>query len=106
MPILEGVASIHRKAGVSRIYCNIHPQMAAYAVAVDSPFFAVSRRDGSFTLAAVPSGTHTYHAWRAGANRLTGTSNCHQRRYPMRGSWEKSARLIGLSRFRKGANDV
>jgi len=62
------------KAGVSRLFCNIHPQMAAYVVAVDSSYFAVSREDGSFTLKNVPPGTYTYRAWRAGsAEILTGT---------------------------------
>lgn len=61
------------KTGVSRIYCNIHPQMAAYVVAVDSPYFAVSRKDGSFTLPDVPAGRYTFHAWRAGVATVTGT---------------------------------
>ena len=61
------------KPGVSRIFCNIHPHMAAYVVAVDSSLFTVSGDDGSFTLHGVPEGTYTYHAWRAGAAPLTGT---------------------------------
>lgn len=60
------------KPGVSRIFCNIHPQMAAYVVAVDSPWLAVSADNGAFTLADVPPGTYTYHAWRPGAPHLTG----------------------------------
>jgi plastocyanin len=61
------------KPGVSRIFCNIHPQMAAYVVAVDSPLFAVSDDTGEFTLRSVPEGPYTYHAWRAGAQPLTGS---------------------------------
>jgi plastocyanin len=61
------------KAGISRLFCNIHPQMAAYVIAVDSPYFAVSDENGSFTLPAVPSGTYTYRAWRAGGSSLAGT---------------------------------
>ena len=61
------------KAGISRLFCNIHPQMAAYVIAVDSPYFAVSDDDGRFVLPEVPAGTHTYRAWRAGASPLTGT---------------------------------
>ncbi len=60
------------KPGVSRVFCNIHPQMAAYVVSVDSPWFAVSAADGSFTLPDVPAGTYTYQAWRAGGPTLTG----------------------------------
>jgi len=54
------------KEGVSRLFCNIHPNMAAYVVAVDSPFFAASDADGAFTLRA-PPGRYSYKAWRAGA---------------------------------------
>ena len=60
--------------GLSRIFCNIHPHMAAYVMAVDSPYFARSDDSGAFTIAAVPAGTYTYHAWRPGAAAgLTGT---------------------------------
>jgi plastocyanin len=62
------------QTGLSRIFCNIHPNMAAYVMTVDSPYFARSDESGAFTIAAVPAGTHTYHAWRPGAvSGLTGT---------------------------------
>ena len=61
------------KPGLSRIFCNIHPGMGAYVMAVASPYFAVSDRRGSFTLPDVPSGTYTYHAWRAGASEMSGS---------------------------------
>ena len=59
--------------GLARLFCNIHPNMAAYVMAVDSPYFAVSNEDGTFTMSGVPPGTYTYHAWRAGAQPLTGS---------------------------------
>ena len=61
------------KPGISRLFCNIHPQMAAYVVAVDSPHIAVSDEDGLFTLPDVPPGTYTYHAWRAAGSPISGT---------------------------------
>jgi plastocyanin len=61
------------KPGLARLFCNIHPNMAAYVMAVDSPYFAVSNEDGTFTIAGVPPGTYTYHAWRAGGQPLTGS---------------------------------
>lgn len=60
------------RPGLSRIFCNIHPQMAAYVVAVDSPFFAASDRSGRFTISGVPPQAYRYHAWRAGGDVLTG----------------------------------
>ena len=62
------------KPGMSRIFCNIHPNMAAYVVAVDSPYFAVSDDNGAFTIASVVPGTYTYHAWRPGSATITGAS--------------------------------
>lgn len=59
--------------GLARLFCNIHPNMAAYVLAVDTPYFAVSNEDGTFTIAGVPAGTYTYHAWRPGGQPLTGS---------------------------------
>jgi plastocyanin len=61
------------KPGLARLFCNIHPNMAAYVMTVDSPYFAVSNEDGTFTIAGVPPGTYTYHAWRPGGQPLTGS---------------------------------
>lgn len=58
--------------GVSRLFCNIHPRMAAYIVAVDSAYFATTDGHGAFSIDA-PPGTYTYHAWRAGADLLSGS---------------------------------
>jgi len=62
------------KPGLSRIFCNIHPNMAAYVMAVDSGYFAASDASGRFVLAAVPSGTYVYHAWHPGGATLTGSA--------------------------------
>ena len=60
--------------GLSRIFCNIHPNMAAYVMTVDSPYFARADEEGAFTIAAVPAGTYKFRAWRPGAiTELTGT---------------------------------
>jgi plastocyanin len=61
------------QVGLSRIFCNIHPNMAAYVMTLDSPYFAVSNDDGTLTIPSVAQGMYRYHAWRAGAADLTGT---------------------------------
>jgi plastocyanin len=61
------------RPGLSRIFCNIHPGMAAYVMAVDSPYFAVADQAGDFTIPAVAPGRYQYQAWRATAPQLTGT---------------------------------
>ena len=61
------------RPGLSRVFCNIHPGMAAYVLAVETPYFGVSDPNGRFAIPLVPSGTYTYHAWRAGAETISGT---------------------------------
>ena len=61
------------KPGLSRIFCNIHPTMAAYVLAVDSAYFAVSDVEGRFTIRDVTPGTFKYQAWSAGKKLITGT---------------------------------
>ena len=61
------------RPGLSRIFCNIHPQMAAYVVAVDTPYFAAADRNGAFSITNVPDATYTYRAWRPGGPTLTGS---------------------------------
>jgi plastocyanin len=62
------------RPGLSRIFCNIHPNMAAYVITVDSPYFARADESGAFAIALVPAGTYQYHAWRPGAvTELAGT---------------------------------
>src|SRR5712691_11118257 len=62
------------RPGLSRIFCNIHPNMAAYVITLDSPYFARADESGAFTIAEVPAGTYKYHAWRPGAvTELAGT---------------------------------
>jgi plastocyanin len=59
--------------GLSRIFCNIHPQMAAYVMVVDTPYFGVSDEGGRFAIHGVPQGTYPYHAWRPGGSMLNAT---------------------------------
>ena len=45
------------------VKCNIHPWMKAYIAVLDSPYFAVTGKDGSFALKNVPPGNYTLSAW-------------------------------------------
>jgi plastocyanin len=51
------------KPGVSYIFCNIHPDMSAVVVALPTPFFALSARDGSFHIDHVPPGKYKLEVW-------------------------------------------
>jgi plastocyanin len=49
---------VFRRPGVVRVFCNIHPTMSAVIVVVPSPWFAVSRKDGTFGIENVPPGDY------------------------------------------------
>ena len=47
------------KPGVAEILCNIHPQMGAYVLALQNPFFAVTDESGRFEIRDAPAGEFT-----------------------------------------------
>jgi plastocyanin len=51
------------KPGVSYIFCNIHPDMSAVVVALPTPYFTLSARDGSFHIDHVPPGKYKLEVW-------------------------------------------
>lgn len=51
------------RPGASYIFCNIHPEMAAVVLAVDSDLFAISDRSGRFTIKRVPAGRYLLEFW-------------------------------------------
>jgi plastocyanin len=52
-----------QRAGVARVYCNIHPQMSGVVVVRDNPYFAKAGQDGTFAIPDVPAGKYTLKAW-------------------------------------------
>jgi plastocyanin len=50
-------------AGVSYLFCNIHPEMSAIVVAVDTPYYGVSDKRGTVTVAGPPDGKYELHVW-------------------------------------------
>lgn len=51
------------RVGVSFLFCNIHPEMSAVVVAVDSPYYTKSDRTGHVEIAGVPDGRYELHVW-------------------------------------------
>jgi len=59
------------RAGIIRVYCNVHSQMSALLVVRDGPYFVQPSGDGSFLLPTVPPGHYILHAWHERAPELT-----------------------------------
>lgn len=56
--------SVHfDRPGICYIFCNIHPQMSAVIVVVDTPYFALADAQGKFLLPDVPPGQYQLHLW-------------------------------------------
>jgi hypothetical protein len=51
------------KAGISYIFCNIHPEMSAVVIAMDTPYYGVSDSRGQVVIANVPGGKYTLRVW-------------------------------------------
>ena len=51
------------KPGISYIFCNIHPEMSAVVLAVETPYFGISDQRGQVVIPNVPSGRYILHVW-------------------------------------------
>lgn len=49
------------RPGVSFLFCNIHAEMSAVVVAVDTPYFGLSDRSGNLIIRQVPDGRYQMH---------------------------------------------
>ncbi len=59
----EAVEKFTKEEGVFDIKCDVHPWMKAYMAVFSHPFFAVTRKDGKFSIANLPAGTYEIEAW-------------------------------------------
>jgi len=51
------------RPGVSFVFCNIHPEMSAAIVVVDSSYYAITNATGQFSIGGVPPGRYRVYAW-------------------------------------------
>ncbi|HRI43620.1 MAG TPA: carboxypeptidase regulatory-like domain-containing protein [Fimbriimonadaceae bacterium] len=65
--------------GLVSILCNVHPEMSAYIMVVDTPYYATTDRTGKFRIANVKPGEYTVKVWhesgRTRENRLQASGN-------------------------------
>jgi plastocyanin len=60
------------RPGVVRVFCNIHPNMSAVIVVVDTPWYSVTQKEGAFRISDIPTGDYRLHVFheRATAEEL------------------------------------
>lgn len=59
------------RPGVVRVFCNIHASMSAVIVVLNTPYFTVTQKDGTFELAGIPPGEYTLHLFHERATQAT-----------------------------------
>ena len=68
--------------GIVSVLCNMHSNMSAYVIVVDSPHFTKTDKRGKYTL-NVPNGSYRVRAWHESGKsssqllRLSGTATVH-----------------------------
>jgi plastocyanin len=51
------------RAGIVKVYCDIHSHMSALIMVLEHPWFTIPAENGNFTLPPVPPGEYTLVAW-------------------------------------------
>lgn len=64
--------------GISYIFCNIHPEMGAVVIALSTPYYTLSDKDGLLLLLNVPPGDYDLNLWSENVARAD-LASAHQR---------------------------
>ncbi|MCM2268548.1 MAG: carboxypeptidase regulatory-like domain-containing protein [Thermoanaerobaculia bacterium] len=59
----EADTKFGKEEGMFLVKCDVHPWMSAYVGVFTNPFFAVSGKDGKFSIGGLPPGTYEVEAW-------------------------------------------
>jgi plastocyanin len=51
------------RPGISYIFCNIHAEMSAVVIALDTPYFGISNAKGELVIPNVPVGRYSMRTW-------------------------------------------
>jgi plastocyanin len=54
---------VFNRVGVSYIFCNIHPEMSAVIITLDTPYYAIADEHGDIHIAGVPPGSYNLQVW-------------------------------------------
>jgi len=54
---------VFAKPGLAVIMCRIHPDMGAYIMVVDTPFYAMTDKKGEYKIPDMPAGHYSVQVW-------------------------------------------
>ena len=59
------------RPGVVRVFCNIHANMSAVIVVLNTPYFEATQKNGSFQVDNIPPGDYSLHVFHERATQAT-----------------------------------
>jgi len=62
---------VFSSSGIVRVFCNIHATMSAVIAVLETPYFDVTKRNGSFEIAGVPPGEYSFRVFHERATAAT-----------------------------------
>ena len=54
---------VFNRVGVSYIFCNIHPEMSAVIITLDTPYYGLAGEHGDIRIPDVPPGNYSMQVW-------------------------------------------
>ena len=72
------------KPGLVALLCNVHSDMSAYIMVVDTPYYAVADKQGHFHIPNVPAGNYTVHVWHESGAETTQSLTVNADTKPLR----------------------
>ncbi len=61
-PPTESRTQVFKDVGVYTQLCSLHPEMEAYVVVVQNPYYAITKADGTYAIKNVPDGAYQVRA--------------------------------------------
>jgi plastocyanin len=61
--IREQTMTFNKPEPLFPVKCDVHPWMQAFVAVMSHPYFAVTGKDGTFTLSGLPAGSYEIEAW-------------------------------------------
>jgi plastocyanin len=84
-----------KRPGVVRVFCNIHASMSAVIAVLDTPYFAISKKNGTFEIDGIAAGDYRLRLFHERATQVT--LDALTRRLTIRGAEDLALPPLSIS---------